>query len=98
VRLTELEPRWIHANMFTFRCPHCGETWLTCKDVAMSMKQQREIIEQAFGDDDYLVAGSRNEYAWTISSRDFATMTVRASIDASNSGHWHGFITNGSIE
>lgn len=97
MRLTELEPRWIHEHMFAFRCPHCRKAWLTCKDMPMSTQEQREAIEAAFGDDGHLVAGSRPDYAWTISSRDFDTMTVKASIDASPSGCWHGWITDGGV-
>jgi hypothetical protein len=39
----------------------------------------------------------RDDMAWVISSQDFATMSVTPSLDASASGHWHGFITNGEI-
>lgn len=97
MRLAELEPRWIHEHMFVFRCPHCRKAWLTCKNVSMGNREQRQIIEAAFGEDDYLVCASVDSVAWTISGKDFNTMTVQPSIDASRSGCWHGFITNGEI-
>ncbi|MGH9524207.1 MAG: DUF6527 family protein [Terriglobales bacterium] len=40
---------------------------------------------------------TKDGFAWTIDSRDFASMTVQPSIDASASGHWHGHIKNGDI-
>lgn len=97
MKLTELNPRWLGEHMFAFQCPHCLKAWLTCKSAPMEGGAQRTLIEQAFGNDDYLVAGSREETAWQISGRDFETMTVHPSIDASPSGCWHGFIKNGEI-
>jgi hypothetical protein len=35
--------------------------------------------------------------AWKRTSDDFASMSITPSIDASRSGHWHGFVTNGEI-
>ena len=38
-------------------------------------------------------------FGWALSNLDnFDTMTVTPSIDASGSGNWHGFITNGEIK
>lgn len=34
---------------------------------------------------------------WTRTNDDFETMSIMPSIDASASGHWHGFITNGAV-
>jgi len=39
----------------------------------------------------------KSDACWTMSSNTFDAMTVTPSIDASASGHWHGFITNGEI-
>lgn len=50
-------------------------------------------VEGAFHD----VVDCRADYAWNMIGEDFATMSVTPSIDASASGHWHGFITNGEI-
>lgn len=99
MRLADLEPRWIYKDkVFAFRCPHCRTVWLTCKRVVMGHDQQRAIIEAAFGvDAEPMVVGCRDEYAWTFSSTDFATMSVTASLDASPAGHWHGHITAGEI-
>ena len=102
MRLAELEPRWVHANVFVFRCPHCREHWLSCKDVAMSIHDQFELFRAAGLDPaathkPYVVP-MKQEFSWQFSSRDFATMTVTPSIDASKSGHWHGHIQGGEIK
>ncbi len=44
------------------------------------------------------IIGCKKLSAWTRTGDDFATMTCTPSIDASASGHWHGFITNGEIK
>ena len=36
-------------------------------------------------------------YLWQRTGETFEDMTLSPSIDASNSGHWHGHITNGAI-
>lgn len=106
MKLTELEPRWIHPNLFIFRCPHCKTIFLSCKNVEMNQKEQRELFEKHFGDDwGRLVVGDTPEQCWSISGtvpRDpnaafIQNLTVTPSIDASKSGHWHGHITNGEI-
>ncbi len=101
MRLIDLQPRWIYKNkIFTFLCPHCRVTWLTCKRVPMSHNQQWDIFAAAFnadtGDKAWPV-GCVEETAWKFSSFDFATITVTPSLDASKSGHWHGHIQNGQI-
>jgi hypothetical protein len=34
---------------------------------------------------------------WQRTGETFETLSVTPSVDASNSGHWHGYITNGEI-
>ena len=96
-RLADLEPRWVHPNMFTFKCPHCRKAILSCKDVALSMWEQREVFEKEYPDEPENVAGSRPDFAWEFSGRDFETLTVSPSIDAAPSGCWHGHIVRGEI-
>lgn len=100
MKLAELSPRWIHPNVFVFRCPHCRNVWLSCKDVAMADKEQADLLRVA----DLEPHGPRYGsvmtvpgMAWRFEGRDFATMTVTPSIDASKARHWHGRITNGEI-
>ena len=106
MRLTELSPRWLSPDVFTFLCPHCCKVLLTCKRVTMGHKAQcllwREILDWD-SEYDEIEWGSvtvilcKAECAWTMSSSDFETMTVTPSLDASGSGHWHGFLTAGEI-
>ena len=104
MKLTDLEPRWIHPNIFVFLCPHCRKILLSCKNVNMKHKEQREIFEKEFGDDwNRQVVWSNPGQSWSISgsvptdtTAAFITdLTVSPSIDASDSGHWHGNITAG---
>lgn len=97
--LLELEPRWLTPNVFIFRCPHCRELWLVCKNVPMTQQEQFDLLEQRLGADwNETVVPARAEYAWKFQSdAHFSVLTVEPSIDASASGHWHGHITSGAI-
>lgn len=98
MKLTELEPRWIHPNVFVFKCPHCRRDWLACKNIVMPERDQWALFESVFGEWwNVSVVPMDVPCAWSIAGTDFATMTVAPSIDASKSGHWHGHITNGEI-
>lgn len=100
MKLTELEPRWLNDHVFVFRCPHCRKTWISCKNVAMQIQEQIELFAGAGLDATgprYATVPMRADCAWQISGKDFATLTVMPSIDASASGHWHGSITGGEI-
>jgi Family of unknown function (DUF6527) len=105
MNLSELDPRWLSPNLFVFRCPHCREVWLVCKNIPMKMSAQVDLLTDAIGPD-WIPA--KQDFSWNIVGPgpiqngyqigiDFARVTVTPSIDASASGHWHGFITNGEI-
>jgi hypothetical protein len=109
MNLSELEPRWIHPNVFVFLCPHCKQELLSCKNVPMTTRTLFELFANTLGDDwNKRVMVMKADFAWTFSGPgpikdgyqvgvDFARLTVTPSIDASASGHWHGFITKGEI-
>jgi antirestriction protein len=98
VKLSELEPHWIHPNVFVFHCPHCREVWLTCKNIAMKSQEQFDLFEKTFGDEwNMFVVPASESYAWNIQGSDFNSMSVSPSVDASASGHWHGHIMNGEV-
>jgi hypothetical protein len=108
MRLTDLEPRWIHPNVFVFRCPHCRDVLLSCKNATMSSGDQHQLFCDTFGEKDpQIVVPCKPEMNWSITcdiavpvGRDavfFEHATVKPSLDASSSGHWHGNITNGEI-
>lgn len=82
--------------MFAFLCPHCREVFLTCKNVAMSTHAQCEITENdPLGQQGVTVVLCKESCAWAIVGTDFRSMSVTPSLDASASGHWHGFISAG---
>lgn len=104
MKLADLEPRWIHPNIFVFLCPHCRKVLLCCKDRVMTYKETFDAIKAGLGEDNKtLVVPPAADFAWNITSSHgayqrpsfFDECSVIPSIDASASGHWHGFITNG---
>lgn len=96
MRLAELNARWLTPNVLAFRCPHCQQVLLTCKNVVMSEQEQHDLYEKTFGVDwNELVVPCKPEFCWTFSSTDLETLTISPSIDASRSGHWHGSVTRG---
>jgi hypothetical protein len=98
MRLTDLEPRWIHVNVLAFRCPCCRELWLTAKNAPMGRAAQRTLFSRTFGSDwEKHVVLSSPMVAWQIAGFDFKTLTITPSIDASQGGHWNGTIRMGEI-
>jgi hypothetical protein len=93
-RLMDLQPRWVTPNYFIFKCPHCGKAWLSCKNIPMMIREQREVLE-AIDLSLHEVAPCNPETIWNFSTSDFATISVTPSINAEASGCWHGYITNG---
>jgi hypothetical protein len=98
MKLTDLDPAWLTPDVFIFRSPTGHGNWITCKRVPMTRMEQQDLI---YGEGSpYIgqpVVATVPEMAWSFEGNDFATMTVMPSIDASASGNWHGFITNGEI-
>lgn len=98
MKLIDLEPAWLAPDVFIFKNPTGGDDWLTCKRVPMLQKEQYSLIYDK--NPQYVgktVVMTVPEMAWKFEGNDFNTMTVIPSIDASQSGNWHGFITNGEI-
>ena len=100
MKLSELEPQWLSENMFAFLCPHCSGIWLTCKNAVMEHKVQRDLAAAAGleAGPPYMIVLSAKNTTWTWNTLNFEIMSVTPSIDASASGHWHGFITQGKIK
>lgn len=110
MKLADLNPRWLTPNMFIFHCPHCiarggagkyDQYWLSVKNVVMSIHEQIVLFERNKDLQDlkgaFIVVPDKEDCCWNITTKDFTTMSVTPSLDASASGHWHGFITNGEI-
>jgi hypothetical protein len=91
VRLAELDPTWIATGEgrrgmgVMFLCPHCRDTY----------------VGGFFANplDGGPPAGPEHtpRPRWQRSGDTFETLTITPSIDASASGHWHGFVTNGEV-
>lgn len=97
MKLTALNPRWLTDHLFIFRCPHCRDEWLICKDVPMKASDQCELVLRDFPEAKGKFVCAKDACSWKFSGRDFSTLTVFPSIDASKSGHWHGWIKGGEI-
>lgn len=95
MKLTDLSPEWLTPDLFIFKNPTGGEHWLSCPRVRMEHGEQHDLFEEKYPD--RVIVGANPDHLWKYEGSDFATMTVTPSIDASKSGNWHGFITNGEI-
>ncbi len=100
MNLVDLDPRWKASGdnpraVLVFRCPCCCKAWLTCKSIPLKISEQMELVQDEGRESGGNVVPTRQDFAWSISGDDFASLTITPSIDASASGHWHGFITNG---
>lgn len=96
MRLAELQPRWIHPNVFIFVCPCCRNMLLSCKNAVMSSHEQYELFESLGGWRSRHIVPCNRNHAWTITGT-LPEITVTPSLDASAAGHWHGHITAGEI-
>ncbi len=84
---------------FLFLCPHCKVTTLYCAVVGLGAKEQMQLINKAFPKNGGDVVLAKDGLAWKITgSMAFDAMTVTPSIDASASGHWHGWIKEGEAQ
>lgn len=97
MKLTELDPQWIHPGVLAFLCPHCRKDWLTCKNIILPQQELYDIYERHFGEDwNIVMVPCRADYAWNITG-DFSNLSISPSVDASASGHWHGWVTSGEM-
>lgn len=108
MKLTELEPRWFAVGNskdiagISFLCPHCNQARL-----GVRINHQPPHIIQVEVDHD-ITHLPKNGQVWQISGDvpsfdglnhgGFENVTLIPSVDASKSGHWHGFIMNGEIK
>ena len=114
MRLADLRPRWLSVGSrrtgLVFQCPHCQNQWLTvffeptawAKSDGEYYATETQVgqVRAALGNGvegcDFV--GVRDDIAWGHTGDTFETLTITPSIDASASGHWHGFISNGMIQ
>ena len=95
MKLAELAPHWVVLEQngkcvgLSFECPHCRSSRL----VVLFHRSGREAL-----DDAYIRAHSPGTgHIWNMTGNDFDDLSLSPSVDASESGHWHGFITNGEV-
>jgi hypothetical protein len=98
MKLRELDPRWYSAQDngpkvgFTFNCPHCSSDDLHRLGVAV---HQDGLIDPEPSNPKCWPPG----YVWEMSGgENWDTLSLTPSVDASQFGHWHGFIKNGNIQ
>lgn len=100
MRLNELNPKWIalkengDAIGVTFLCPHCRQV-----HVGVYFAQPVDI-DGVLGIDPSLplfIAQHPENLYWQRNGDTFEALTLTPSIDTSQHGHWHGFVTNGEV-
>lgn len=97
MKLTDLNPRWFVLDDggarvgLTFECPHCRTQRLGVvfhHDGHAAIEDQYILARHGAADANHI---------WTMIGETFETLTLSPSVDASASGHWHGFIRAGEI-
>jgi len=102
MKLVDLDPRWMvdaagNRIGFVFRCPNPKKPWwMSCFAQPTPSRDQWAAFQRIFGED-FSVQGCKEHVGWTIAGDDFATLNVTPSIDGSEGGTWHGYITDGEI-
>lgn len=101
MNLVDLEPRWFDVpgvggaiDGVSFLCPHCRKTRLAIQFTPMG---EDEIHARSHRDGDPHTIVPLPGNVWNRTGETFETLTLSPSVDASISGHWHGFVTNGEI-
>lgn len=95
MRLTDLDPHWLKHDGrpdvgIRFRCPCCKDMWLQ-----VLFLNPMDGGSSVADDDDIQANNSGNR--WARSGMSFDDMTLSPSIDASDVGHWHGWLVDGEI-
>lgn len=100
MKLTDLDPRWYCVGSqenrvgFTFQCPHCPTAAETRLAIAVHLDGTN--MDPDPDNPQQFAAG---ETIWTVTGGSgFDDISLTPSVDASQHGHWHGFITNGEIK
>ncbi len=107
MKLTELEPRWFSVGDTTgiagisFLCPHCKQDRLGVRiDHAaphvISVHYDHDITHLSGDEQVWQITGDAPAFDG-MTHGGFDNVSLTPSVDASASGHWHGFITNGEV-
>lgn len=107
MKLTDLRPRWVAdydiligghvvhdedrvGMAISFNCPHCVKLGVK-NPTRLGVFFVNPIDGKPHTDDQDL------SHLWTRTGNSFADLSLHPSIDASQHGHWHGWITNGEV-
>jgi hypothetical protein len=102
MKLTDLEPRFFVVGQaggqphgITFDCPHCVGNEHGSR-LAIALHMDGTNFDPDPQNPQQFETG---ETIWTITGGDsFDNLSLSPSVDASESGHWHGHITNGEVQ
>lgn len=112
MKLTDLNPRWFaeegrHGQGVTFDCPHCrtvrlGIAFSPTLDggppIGMPNTPEIGTLFKALWPADHVGTNIVPPgIVWQRSGDTFDVLTLAPSVDASASGHWHGFVQGGEI-
>jgi hypothetical protein len=99
MKLTDLDPRYFCVGSqdnivgITFACPHCPNSG---SRLAIALHMDGTNFDPDPENPQQFVTG---DTVWTIASGDsFENLSLTPSVDASSSGHWHGYITGGEVK
>lgn len=110
MRLVDLNPRWWGDGErqqlgVSFECPHCrqvrlGIAFLNPPDggppsTIVTDKSMPKFIEEHIHE--HRTFDVPPGFLWTRVGEEFDTMSLTPSVDASKSGHWHGFVADGEV-
>jgi hypothetical protein len=84
MKLVDLEPKWFTLGWSTFGANHVGLTFKCPHCLSIRLAVNFEDI------------GSGK--IWEKTGDDFTNISFYPSINAEQSGHWHGWIINGEIK
>lgn len=114
MKLVELDPHWLVVDGkrfgLIFKCPCCQKEWLSVFFVPMPHISgedchdcQYALFATVLPDVScHEIVPCRRDVAWQAQppadEATFENLSVTPSLDASASGHWHGWITGGEIK
>ena len=102
MRLIDLSPRWFDVpgrggaiDGVSFLCPHCQKVRLAVQFTPMGVDATLAAAAPAGFPGHEPVLIPLVGLVWTRTGETFDVLTLSPSVDASASGHWHGFVQQG---
>jgi hypothetical protein len=95
MKLTDLNPRWFVLGNdpvphgLSFDCPHCRQARIAVAFHHKGRELQEDGVIHALS--------PSTKHIWTLTGSGFTDLSLSPSVDASQAGHWHGFVTNGEV-